>query len=150
MIALRRILAPTDFSECAKRARSYATELAKRFDAELHMLHVVQPIALPTYVGPVLDNLHDLEEAARKELEEWEDPQFEPSMRLARRVVTGPPFVEILRYARQNEIDLIVVGTHGRAGLMHALVGSVAEKVVRKSPCPVLTVRPDEHQFVMP
>ena len=63
---------------------------------------------------------------------------------------TGPPFVEIIRYAKEHDVDLLIMGTHGRGGLAHMLLGSVAEKVVRKSPCPVLTVRPDQHQFAMP
>ena len=62
----------------------------------------------------------------------------------------GTPFLEIIRYAREHEIDLIVMGTHGRSGLGHVLIGSVAERVVRKSPCPVLTIRPGGHEFVMP
>ena len=65
-------------------------------------------------------------------------------------VRTGTPFVEIVRHAKENDVDLIVMGTHGRTGLVHALIGSVAEKVVRKAPCPVLTVRPEGHQFIMP
>ena len=65
-------------------------------------------------------------------------------------VRTGVPFLEIIRYAKELEIDLIVLGTHGRTGLAHVLLGSVAERVVRKSPCPVLTVHPKGHQFVMP
>ena len=62
----------------------------------------------------------------------------------------GAPFLEIIRYAKENDVDLIVLGTHGRSGLAHVLLGSVAERVVRKSPCPVLTVRHPEHEFVMP
>ena len=62
----------------------------------------------------------------------------------------GPPFLEIVRYAQEANIDLIVLGTHGRGGLAHMLLGSVAEKVVRKAPCPVLTVRHPEHEFVAP
>ena len=60
------------------------------------------------------------------------------------------PFVEIVTFAKDEETDLIVIGTHGRTGLKHMLIGSVAERVVRRAPCPVLTVRPDEHDFVMP
>ena len=66
------------------------------------------------------------------------------------KVLNGVPFVEIIRYARESEMDLIVMGTHGRTGLGHLLIGSVTERVVRKSPCPVLTVKHPEHEFVMP
>jgi nucleotide-binding universal stress UspA family protein len=154
VITLERILLPTDLSECSERARSYACELAKRFEAELHLLHVVQPISLPGYGGPVPGSLSDElfhpEEGARRELEGWNGPAFEHAKRVVRSVITGTPFVEIVRYARNQNIDLIVMGTHGRSGLAHALLGSVTEKVVRKSPCPVLTVRPEGHQFIMP
>ncbi len=67
-----------------------------------------------------------------------------------REVRVGAAFMEIIEYARFKEIDLLVIGTHGRSGLMHVLMGSVAERIVRKSPCPVLTVKPEGHQFVMP
>ena len=70
-------------------------------------------------------------------------------MPVTKAFVEGRPFVEIIRYARENEIDLIVISTHGRTGLKHALFGSVAEKVVRKAPCPVLVVKRQERDFVM-
>lgn len=150
MITLQKLLIPTDLSEHSERARSYACELAKRFAAELHLLHVVPPISLPGYVGPIPDELLHPEEGARRELEEWNDPEFEHTKGVVRSVVTGTPFVEIVRYARDRNMDLIVMSTHGRSGLVHALVGSVTEKFVRKASCPVLTVRPEGHQFVMP
>lgn len=150
MITLQGILLPTDFSECSERARSYACELAKRFTAEVHLLHVVPPISLPAYVGPIPDELLHPEQGARRALEEWNDPAFEHAKRVVRSVVMGTPFVEIVRYVRGRNMDLIVMGTHGRSGLAHALIGSVTEKVVRKAPCPVLTVRPEGQQFIMP
>ena len=154
MITLERILIPTDLSECAERARSYACELAKRFTAELHLLHVMQPVVLPGCAAPVPgiipEELLHHEQNAQRELEEWNDPAFEHTKRVVRSVIMGTPFVEIVHYARTQNVDLIVMGTHGRSGLAHALMGSVAEKVVRNASCPVLTVRPEGHQFVMP
>jgi nucleotide-binding universal stress UspA family protein len=150
MINLERILLPTDFSDCSARARSYACELAKRFQAEIHLLHVVAPVVVPAYVGYMPEELAQPEEGAKRELEEWDDPALADATKVVRAVASGTPFVEIVRYAREHELDLIVMGTHGRSGLTHALMGSVAEKVVRKAPCPVLTVRPEGHQFVMP
>jgi len=151
MISLKRILVPTDFSDYSKQAIAYACELARRFAAELQLLHVATPPALPMpYVGTVSDQTFHPEETAKKALEELDDPEFDQVSRIDRVVRVGTPFVEIVRYAKENDIDLIVMGTHGRTGLVHALIGSVAERVVRKAPCPVLTVRPEGHQFVMP
>jgi len=150
MIQLERILVPTDFSECSERARSYAVEIAKRFEAELHLLHAVPPIAIPAYMGYVPDELVEPKEGARKSLQQWDTPALQDVKSVERVVVLGTPFVEIVRYAREQNVDLIVMGTHGHSGLTHALIGSVAEKVVRKASCPVLTVRPEGHQFVMP
>lgn len=150
MITLDRILVPTDFSDCSERARSYACEFAKRFEAELHLLHAVPPISIPAYMGYVPDELVEPKDSAREMLEAWDDPALQDAKNVVRVVVLGTPFVEIVQYAREQKMDLIVMGTHGHSGLTHALLGSVAEKVVRKAACPVLTVRPEGHQFVMP
>jgi nucleotide-binding universal stress UspA family protein len=78
------------------------------------------------------------------------DPQWSAGKSIIRVIRQGPPFLEIVRYAKETAIDLIVIGTHGRTGLAHVFMGSVAEKVVRKSPCPVLSVRHPEHEFIAP
>ena len=78
------------------------------------------------------------------------DPQWAAGRKVVHAVVEGSPKVEIVRYARQHDVDVIVLATHGRSGLAHVIIGSVAECVVRAAPCPVLTVRPEGHQFVMP
>jgi nucleotide-binding universal stress UspA family protein len=151
MIKLERILVPTDFSDCAKQAVTYASELAKRFGAELHLLHVVQPpLAAYPYAAAIPDEALHPEGPAKEELEVLEVPNAEQISQVQRTIRTGTPFVDIVRHAKENDMDLIVIGTHGRTGLTHMLLGSVAEKVVRKAPCPVLTVRPKGHQFVMP
>jgi nucleotide-binding universal stress UspA family protein len=151
MIKVKQVLAPTDFSDPSRQAIKYACELAKRFGAELTLLHVVQPptVAL-AYGTPLPEELLHPEPAAQRELDKLELPDGEGIPRVRRDIRSGTPFVEILRYAKENGTDLVVMGTHGGSGLMHALIGSVAEKVVRKAPCPVLTVRPEGHQFVMP
>jgi len=155
MIELNKIVVPTDFSDYAKHAVPYACTLADRFGSELHLLHVLQDLV--TFVPepglafpPPGDYLEELETSARKALTQVLDPAWEGGKSIVRVICQGTPFLEILRYAKQNDIDLIVMGTHGRTGLAHMLLGSVAEKVVRKAPCPVLTVRPPEHEFVMP
>ena len=91
-------------------------------------------------------------QAAESAIENLPDQEWlgEGAGEVVRSVIQGTPFVEIVRYAKSEGIDLIVVGSHGRTGLSHMLLGSVAERVVRKAPCPVLTVRPGQHDFVMP
>jgi nucleotide-binding universal stress UspA family protein len=151
MIKLDRILVPTDFSDCAQQALTYATELAKRFEAELHLLHAVQPpVTVYAHAAPLPEEVMHPEKPAQKELEEIEVPGAEQLGQVQRHIRTGAAFVEIVRFAKEQDVDLIVIGTHGRSGLTHVLLGSVAEKVVRKASCPVLTVRPEGHQFVMP
>ena len=156
MIRLSRILLPTDFSKYAGEATKYACAFAEKFDAELHLLHVREThlsstpefaagLALPT---PVKENPAACERALLDVLDSaWAQAR---RSKITRSVADGTPFVEIVRYAREHSMDLIVLGTHGRSGLAHVLMGSVAERVVRKAPCPVLTVRPEGHQFVMP
>jgi universal stress protein A len=155
MIKLQRILLPTDFSEFSAAARMYACAFADQFQAELHVLHVIQDLAplVPepgAALAPPLDYLRELELNAQAMLERALDAQWSVGKRIVKAVRQGPPFLEIIRYAQETNIDLIVIGTHGRSGLAHMLMGSVAEKVVRKSPCPVLTVRHPEHEFVAP
>lgn len=153
MIELGQILIPTDFSDSSRQAAEYGCELAKRFGAQIHLLHVIEPLvaAMPSAGAPLPESLlTDAERTAEKQLQEWHATEFEQASQVTRAAIRGTPFVEIVRYSKDHEIDLIVIGTHGRSGLMHALIGSVAERVVRKAPCPVLSVRPQGHQFVMP
>jgi nucleotide-binding universal stress UspA family protein len=155
MIHLKRILWPTDFSETSKVAGVYACTLAEQFGAELHLLHVVEDVlTLIPEAGmvfpPPSEYQPKVRASAEKALSNLPDASWGQANVVVRHVRNGHPFLEIVRYAKEAEIDMIVVGTHGRTGLVHVLLGSVAEKVVRKAPCPVLTVRPDTHQFVMP
>lgn len=156
MINLKRILFPTDFSELSLNALKYARSFVETFKAELHVIHVVDEAALywtavapnSVPVGPSIDELttlaeSDMQRFAQAHLDDLKAP-------LSTEVLTGRPFMEIIRYAREKSIDLVVLGTHGRSGLRHVLLGSVAEKIVRKAPCPVLTIRHPDHEFVMP
>jgi len=154
MIQLSRILLPTDFSKYSGEATKYACALAEQFDATLHLLHVVpnQDIMMFDFgiSLEMAERLDHIRQAAQESLGKLLDAEWAEGRTVVEAVEVGVTFVEILQYAKREEIDLIVIGTHGRTGLAHALMGSVAERVVRKSPCPVLTVRPEGHQFVMP
>ncbi len=156
MIKLDRILVPTDFSDFSKPALTYGCAIAARFDAELHLLHVVPDPAMlvPEAAAFSVESMEAQAEMLRtdsmKTLDNLPPDGWSNGKPVIREVRIGPAFMEIIDYARELDIDLIVIGTHGRSGLMHVLMGSVAERIVRKSPCPVLTVKPDGHQFVMP
>lgn len=156
MIKISRILFPSDFSDLSLQALKYARSFSEAYAAELHLIHVVDeasmywmamgPNSLP--VGPSTEELVDVSREELKRFVQEHLSDLKPP--LVTGVEVGRPFMEIIRYARENVIDLIVIGTHGRSGLKHVLLGSVAEKVVRKAPCPVLTIRHPEHEFVMP
>ncbi len=149
MIELKRILVPTDFSEYSAEAIGYACTLADKFKSELHLLHVleVHVSSTPVFGGGLALNPRTKEsnEAAENALK-----RLVSERTAVRATAEGPPFLEILRYAKDNDIDLIVMGTHGRSGLAHVMIGSVAERVVRKASCPVMTVRHPKHKFAMP
>jgi nucleotide-binding universal stress UspA family protein len=154
MIELQRILVPTDFSEPSGVAVQYAKALADAFGASIHVLHVMEDpfINAPISEGyvPPAHLFEEFERAARNRLDEVLTSAEQAKYRAKRVIKSGTPFVEIVRYAKGAEIDLIVMGTHGRGTIAHMLMGNVAEKVVRKAPCPVLTVRHPQHEFVMP
>jgi len=155
MIRLTKLLVPTDFSEDSEQAARYAVELAKRFQAEIHCIHVVDIPAdlLSTsdyyMTGPSEAFLDQIREESKKNLEAFAKKNLE-GVGVRTAFLEGSPFVEIIRYAHNQEIDLVVIATHGRTGLRHVLFGSVAEKVVRKAPCPVLVVKRKERDFVLP
>lgn len=151
MIALEKILVPTDFSECSDAALKYARALREAFGASLHILHVVQdpytqPWAAEAFPAPLADMLVHWQDQARNRMTGLLPEEERAAATLA--TCVGSPFYEIVRYANEQGMDLIVIGTHGRGPIGHMLLGSVAEKVVRKAPCPVLTVRHPQHEFV--
>jgi universal stress protein A len=155
MIDLRRILVPTDFSKSSGNALTYAVAFAEKFAAEIHLLHVVQDLALfipeAVLVAPApAPPVEQFAAAARAALERAIADLQRPGLTVHPEVVEGTPYEEIVRFARERDVDLIVIGTHGRSGLAHILLGGVTDKVVRRAPCPVLTVRPHEHEFVHP
>lgn len=153
MISLKKILFATDFSDCARVAQDYAVALAEQFQSELHVVHVLADVMMmmpePGSALSLPQNyLVDLKQEAERALNKVFTPEQAKDRRAVRALRMGNPFIEIVKYAEEANIDLIVVGTHGRSGLGHLFLGSVAEKIVRKAKCPVLTVRPAGHQFV--
>jgi nucleotide-binding universal stress UspA family protein len=154
MVALKRILVATDFSEASEAALRHGRALAEAFGASLDILHVMEDpfIYGPTSEGylPPPHYFDEMEKSTRGRLEHALPPAEREKLNARLAIKKGNPFVEVIRYAKNENIDLIVMGTHGRGPIAHMLMGSVAEKVVRKAPCPVLTVRHPEHEFVMP
>jgi universal stress protein A len=142
---IRHILAPTDFSDYSKQALSDALELAQTFGAKLSLLHVVEPSPyLGEFTPPTMgaDLLSDLERQASAALAQLLPDAQEAKVEVTRAVAIGSPSQTIVETAEAEHVDLIVMATHGRTGLSHLLIGSVAERVVRTAPCPVLTIRP--------
>lgn len=149
MIAIQKILVPTDFSDSANAALQEACRFAERFGAELHLLHVVDDVVVfaphpfPGLPPMAVENLlADQQKAASQQLAKLPDSEWVKGLVVVRSVARGRPADVILEYAKNQSIDLIVQATHGRTGLTHLLLGSVAENVVRRASCPVLTVRP--------
>jgi nucleotide-binding universal stress UspA family protein len=155
-IGIKKILCPTDFSENSEHALQYALTLATLSQAELRLFHVVEPITYPQSTQlfePVLDEVElmmKMEAAFQTQLEDQVSALKDEYPKITGKLVKGNTFLEIIRVARDDDVDMIVMGTHGRTGLAHVLIGSVAEKVVREAPCPVLTVKHPEHEFVKP
>lgn len=147
----QNICVPVDFSETSTAALDYAKMLADSFGAKLHLLHILANW-LPGSEMPLSPQVYtDIENSSRRQLESLLSSEDRAKYQARIELISGgSEFVEIVRYARDHAIDMIVMGTHGRGAIAHMLMGSVAEKVVRKAPCPVLTVRHPDHKFEMP
>jgi len=144
VMAAQRFLVPLDFSEEANRALDYAITLAGKLGARLTLLHVIQALPLGSVdMGVTLPvaYVEDLEAEIRRTMASSLERVTTAGLEGDMVIVHGVPFHEILETAKTQQVDLLVVGTHGRTGLHHVLLGSVAEKVVRLAPCPVLVVR---------
>lgn len=156
MVALKRILVATDFDEAAEVALEYGRELARTFGASLDVLHVADNVVArglsgEGFLAAYPDLQHEVEQAAEQRLAERISDE-DRTMLHARAVVrtSTSPALAIVEYAQAAGIDLIVMGTHGRGAMAHFLMGSVAERVVRMAPCPVLTLKHPEHEFIRP
>ena len=156
MVVLKRILVATDFGEAAAVALTYGRDLARTFGASLDVVHVCDNVIARGFGvdGFTVDysNLQgEIEASARKHLDALLDDE-DRAMLKAKPVllISGAPAIAIVEYAKRLQADLILLGTHGRGAVAHFLMGSVAERVVRLAPCPVLTVRHPEREFVVP
>ena len=150
MISLKRILAPYDFSETSAAAVNYATGLARNFGAQLYFLHVGDRAQTDFDTEFPIGLEGAVEDAVRDRMVKIMSPHEQTEFRPEFAVRPGAPAVEIVRYATAQDIDLIVMGTHGRGFVGHVVMGSVAERVVRTAPCPVLTIRNPNRGFVVP
>jgi nucleotide-binding universal stress UspA family protein len=155
MIALKNILVATDFSEPAEAALGYGRALGRAFGATLHVIHVADDVYMrmggDAYIAVLPDLQRDVEASAKERLDALlidNDPNPLPVKAVV--MTSAAAAMTIVQYAKDARIDLIIVGTHGRGGMAHLFMGSVAERVVRTAPCPVLTVRHPEHDFVTP
>ncbi len=146
MAQINKILYPVDFTEHHVKVLPMVKELVEKLGATLHTLHVVEDLGhyANFYVPhPSLDKMEtDLKSGALRKMEEFVQSHFEGFSGVTTEVVTGDPASEVIKYAQEKNIDLIITATHGRKGLEHAIFGSVAENIVRNSPVPVMTINP--------
>jgi nucleotide-binding universal stress UspA family protein len=152
LMQIRSILLPTDFSECGNYALSYAASLARTFRASIICINVIEPI-VPTvgYSGmtepmPIADITEQLEDSAERELPKLAECDECSGIEVEELVVHGEAASEIVRVAKERDVDLIVIASHGRTGLGRILFGSTAESVVRHASCPVLVVKPPQEE----
>jgi nucleotide-binding universal stress UspA family protein len=155
MIALKNILVPTDFGPPSAQALEYGRHFARQFGARLHVLHSVENVMVPggaeVPVAAVQQVEQGLESVAARQMAEAVTSDDRATLQVVTVVRSArAAAIDIIEYARDQAIDLIVMGTHGRGALQHLLMGSVAERVVRTAPCPVLTVHARERDFLQP
>lgn len=154
MVLIKNILVATDFSEPSGVALAYGRDLARNYNARLHVLHVVEDVMLrfSPEVGLIGDDLQrDLDAVASRDLNALVTDDDRRTLEAVAVIERGiNPAETIIKYAKANSIDLIVTGTHGRGAVKHFLMGSVAERVVRRAPCPALTVHAHERDFIVP
>lgn len=142
---INKILVPIDFSDYSKSVLRYAVNFAKLFNAEILLIYVVEPVIYPPdfSMGQIAipTVATEFDERAREELNKLAKNEIPQEIKVTTLIKSGKPFVEIIDTASEADVDLIIIATHGHSGVEHILFGSTAEKVVRKAPCPVLTLR---------
>lgn len=144
-LKINKVLVPIDFSDYSKSALKYSITFAKQFNAELILIYVVEPVIYPPdfSMGQIaIPSVNtEWDERAREELNKLAKNEIPADLKSKTVIKTGKPFVEIIDTASEEDVDIIIIATHGHSGVEHILFGSTAEKVVRKAPCPVLTLR---------
>jgi nucleotide-binding universal stress UspA family protein len=148
---IKKILVPVDFSDCSRKALRYALALAKEHQAAITLVHVISPPSYPVgeFGGLEYGNLvADMRVGGEKQLKEMARNDVGNAAPVDIRILSGAPATEVVETAKELDVDMIVVSTHGHTGLKHVLLGSVAEHVVRTAPCPVLVVREREHEIL--
>ncbi len=150
---IKKILVTTDFSGYSRVAFPKAITLARKFEASISLLHVIQPIITPseyTWGVQPIELQREHEQYCHTAIEKLIKEHFPADLKVTGCILHGIPFKEIINFSRDENIDLAVISTHGLSGISHIFFGSTAEKVVRKSVCPVLVVRDPTHKFEMP
>jgi universal stress protein A len=147
---LKKILTPIDFSDASRKALKYALAFAQKFQASLNLLHVVEFATVGSEFGAVELSrmIEDMQENAERQLALWVKQEIGGLVPCEALIRTGRPYAEIIEAAQTMEIDLIIIASHGHSSLAHVVLGSTVERVVRQGTCPVLVVRPQEHEFV--
>jgi glycine betaine transporter len=142
MAQIKTIMVPVDFTEYSNRAVDYAVRIAHPFKAKIRLLHVIEQFTYSvTDTIQVVDHYAALKAIADPLMESLKGKLRRKGLAVDTLVVRGTPYLKILEQARKDRSDLIIMGTHGRTGVQHLVLGSVAERVVRLAPCPVMTVR---------
>ncbi|MEW6536257.1 MAG: universal stress protein [Candidatus Auribacterota bacterium] len=154
MVNFKHILYPTDFSPYSTVALDYCISLAHKYQSKISILHVVE-VFLPdpeylTLYGEIDTIYKQFEKDAEKRMASLLEKNQFKKLDISSHIIIGKPFIEIIQFSRNNNTDLIVMGSHGKSALSHILFGSTADKVVTKASCPVLIVKHPEHTFVMP
>jgi len=145
MIQFEKILVPIDFSDYSLQALKYASEFAKLYKSKILLVYVVEPVIYPPDLSigqialPTLS--YQIDEKAKEELGRVARENIPADIEVIPIVKLGKPYLEIIDLAKSEDVDLIIISTHGHTGVEQILFGSTADKVVRKAPCPVLTLR---------
>lgn len=144
-LQFNKILVPIDFSDFSKSALKYAVTFAQQYHSKLILIYVMEPVIYPPdfSMGQItLPTVNfDMDKRAKEELDKLAEVEIGSLVQVQTLIKTGKPFVEIIETAKDEDVDLIIISTHGHSGVEHILFGSTADKVVRKAPCPVLTLR---------